>query len=73
MVKLYGADNCMQCKMTERKLKELNVPYEKFNIRNDEAALNHIKELGYQGVPVIEKGDLHFQGFRPTELQALVS
>lgn len=73
MVKLYGADNCMQCKMTEKKLIELNVPYEKFNIRTDEEALNHIKELGYQGIPVVEKGDIHFQGFRPSELIALTS
>lgn len=71
MVKLYGADNCVQCKMTEKKLDELAIPYEKFNVRTDEDALNYIKSLGYQGIPVVDTGTTHFQGFRPSELSLL--
>lgn len=71
MVKLFSKPGCFQCRLTEKKMNELGVEYEKIDVLQDESALNHIKELGYNELPVIEYGQINFSGFRPNELEKL--
>ncbi len=72
MVNLYSKKNCQQCKMTARKLDSLGVPYNKIDVELDAKALSHVKDLGYQGLPVVEFNNVHFQGFHPQKLNELV-
>ncbi len=43
------------------------------NLTQDQQALNHVKSLGYQQVPVIIAGDDHWSGFRPDKIGALAN
>lgn len=68
---VFTKPGCRQCKMTKRKLNELGKDFEEVNVMEDENALSHVKELGYQALPVIEFGETVFQGFRPDQLEKL--
>jgi glutaredoxin-like protein NrdH len=75
----------VQCTATERKLKELGISFKKFDVTQDEKALNWLKEMGYQQAPVVvpsfdynitdAKGErvVHWSGFRPDLLAQLAS
>lgn len=70
-VMFYGTKGCQPCRATQRKLDSLGVQYTYTDINTDEEALNRIKGLGYQQVPVLVKGDVHFSGFQPDRIAAL--
>jgi glutaredoxin-like protein NrdH len=38
------------------------------DLATDEQAMAHVKELGYQSVPVVVDGDRHWSGFRPDKI-----
>lgn len=71
MVRVYTRTNCMQCKFTKRKLDEINVTYEEINIDEVPEALEHVKELGFKSVPVVETENDTWNGFRPNKLATL--
>ncbi|PVF11823.1 NrdH-redoxin, partial [Yersinia pestis] len=48
------------------------ISYQIIDLTEDEQALNHVKSLGYQQVPVIVAGDEHWSGFHPDKINALV-
>jgi len=73
MVKVYSKNNCMQCKMVKKYLTEHDISFEEHNIENEPEYRDYVLGLGYQAVPVVEKGDASFYGFRPAELKALAS
>ncbi|PWF99385.1 glutaredoxin-like protein NrdH [Levilactobacillus bambusae] len=69
---VYSKYNCMQCKMTKRYLDEHNVAFEERNVNDHPEYLDHLKNQGFQSLPVIESVDLPpFSGFRPAELAKL--
>lgn len=73
MIKIYSKPKCMGCKFAKEYLDERNVPYEEIDTYNTEGALEHIKELGFQGLPVIElEGFDPFQGFAPDLLNKMI-
>lgn len=37
----------------------------------DQDAYAHVRELGYQQVPVVEVGQQHWSGFRPDKISGL--
>ena len=53
MVTVYSKTDCFQCKLTERKLTQEGIAFEKVNIEEDARALEHVKSLGYMQVPVV--------------------
>lgn len=71
MVNLFSKPGCIQCKFAERDLVRLGIPYQKVNVLENTEALAHIKELGYSGLPVLERGEVNFQGFKPDKIKAL--
>ncbi|BDB62379.1 glutaredoxin family protein [Rhodococcus sp. RDE2] len=62
---------CQQCVATKRHLDRQGTPYELRYVDQDPEAADAVKLLGYQAVPVIVAGDMHWSGFRPDKLNAL--
>ncbi len=70
-IKVYSTPTCVKCKQARRLLDKMGADYDYIDVTTDEAALAHIRELGFSNVPVLEKGDTIVHGFRPTEIRAL--
>lgn len=74
---VYGKPQCAQCAMTERKLKELNLPYRKIDVTVDENAYNTVMAMGYQQAPVVvvpfdwQADASHWSGFNPGYLESI--
>lgn len=74
MIKVYGKPSCMQCQYTEQWLQEHNILYEKLDVTSQPTALERVKELGFQSLPVVEaNGQEAWSGFRPERLEGLAS
>ena len=71
-VTVYSKPNCMQCNFTKKYLKERDIAFEEIDVTKDEDALNKIKDMGYQAVPVVITDNDHWYGFRPEKLAELV-
>ena len=63
---LYTKPGCQPCRMTKRKLDGAGMYYTEVDVTQDETALNYVKGLGYEGVPVVyvstPEGDFHWNG-----------
>lgn len=69
-VKIYSTPFCVYCKMTKDFLKKNNIPYEDFNVSEDEKAREEMTKKSHQlGVPVIEINGEIFVGFNRPELE----
>lgn len=62
---------CQQCVATKKHLDRQGTPYELRYVDQDPEALDAVRLLGYQAVPVVVAGDMHWSGFRPDKLNAL--
>ena len=71
MVTVYTLPACVQCDSTKRVLTRTGVEYSVVDLSQDEAAMEMVKELGYNAAPVVVVGDEHWSGFRPDKLAAL--
>ncbi|MFW5393074.1 glutaredoxin-like protein NrdH [Yersinia sp. 2544 StPb PI] len=69
---IYSKPDCVQCNATYRAFDKQGISYQKIDLTADLQALNHVKSLGYQQVPVIIAGNEHWSGFRPDKINALV-
>ncbi|MGX7075330.1 glutaredoxin-like protein NrdH [Globicatella sanguinis] len=71
-VTVYSKPNCMQCNFTKKFLEDNSVEYTMIDVYENEDALNKIKEMGFQSLPVVEiEGEEPFFGFRPDRLEKL--
>jgi glutaredoxin-like protein NrdH len=70
---IYTKPDCVQCNATYRALDRQGIDYRVIDLTQDQQALNHVKSLGYQQVPVIIAGDDHWSGFRPDKIGALAN
>lgn len=71
-ITVYSKPNCMQCNFTKKYLDDKGVEYSTLDVFADEEALNYIKSLGFQSLPVVEiDGEDPFNGFRPDLLAKL--
>ncbi|HDL7394317.1 TPA: glutaredoxin-like protein NrdH [Yersinia enterocolitica] len=68
---IYSKPDCVQCNATYRAFDKQGITYQVIDLTEDSRALNHVKSLGYQQVPVIITGDDHWSGFRPDKISAL--
>ncbi|HFI0463504.1 TPA: glutaredoxin-like protein NrdH [Streptococcus suis] len=71
-VTVYSKPNCMQCNFTKKFLEDNAVQYTLIDVYEDQAALDRVKSLGFQSLPVVEiEGEEPFFGFRPDRLAVL--
>ena len=62
---------CQQCVATKKHLDRQGTPYAVRYVDEDPAAADWVKLLGYQSVPVVMVGDMHWSGYRPDKLNEL--
>lgn len=70
-ITIYSKPDCAQCNATYRAFDKHWIDYQVIDLTQDQQALNHIKSLGYQQVPVVIAGDDNWSGFRPDKISAL--
>lgn len=71
-ITVYSKPGCMQCNFTKKFLEDNNIPFVAKDVEKDIEALNEVKSLGFQSLPVIvADGFEPFTGFRPDVLEKL--
>jgi len=70
---VYTKPSCVQCTATYRALDNKGIEYEVHDVSIDEAALDHVKSLGYLQAPVVVTDDDHWSGFRPDKIAGLAA
>lgn len=74
MITVYSKPSCGQCFFTKRYLDELGVTYKEVDVLEDAKALDYIKSLGFESLPVITaEGHEPHSGFRPDRLAKMVN
>ena len=65
-VVVYSKPNCKNCILTKNWLTGNGTEFDTIDIMEDESAVDHIKGLGFLGVPVtVVEGQEPFDGFKP--------
>ncbi|MBD2766228.1 glutaredoxin-like protein NrdH [Kocuria sp. cx-455] len=70
---VYSKPSCVQCNATYRAMNKKGVPYTVVDVTQDQTAYQHIVDLGYQQVPVVETEHEHWSGYRPDKITTLAS
>ena len=70
-VVLYSKPRCGQCVATAKALTSRGIPFVKVDITQDENATARVHALGYQSLPVVTAGDMHWSGFQLTKIDQL--
>jgi len=70
-VTVYTSPACMQCEATKRRMKKRGIHYRPVDLSQDPEALEHVKSLGFNQVPVIVAGEESWSGYRPDRIDAL--
>lgn len=70
-ITVYTKPQCPQCDATKRTLDNLGFDYRIVDVTQDSAARQRLLDMGFQGAPVVEAGDVRFSGFRPDKLKTL--
>lgn len=70
-VTVYSKPSCVQCNATMRELDKKGVNYSVIDVTEDQAAYDHVIELGAQQVPVVETEAEHWTGYRPDKISGL--
>lgn len=70
-ITVYSRKACVQCDATKRKLGKLGLEYNEIDVDVDKEALDHIVNLGYQQLPVVETPADHWSGYRIDKLAGL--
>lgn len=69
---VYSKPSCVQCNATYRALDAKGIDYQVVNLAEDAAALEYVKDLGYQQAPVVVVDDQdHWSGFRPDHIDRI--
>lgn len=70
-VTVYSKPSCVQCNATYKALDKKGVDYQVVNVAEDATAYQHVVDLGYQQVPVVETPTDHWSGYRPDKISSL--
>ena len=70
-VTVYSKPSCVQCNATYRALTKKGIDYTVVDVTEDAGAYEHVVELGYQQVPVVETASDHWSGYRPDKISSL--
>lgn len=73
MVIVYSQPNCQPCLQTKRHLDRIGVSYQEVNVREDEAALTKIINMGFQAAPVVMVDDKAWSGYQPDRIDELAA
>ena len=68
---VYTNPGCQPCRMTKKMLDQAGISYTEVDLSQNEAALEHVKELGHRQAPVVETDSTDWSGFRPDLIAAL--
>ena len=71
LVTVYSKPSCVQCDATYRALDKKGVDYAVIDVTQDQAAYEHVLELGAQQVPLVETETEHWTGYRPDKISGL--
>ncbi|QWA12196.1 glutaredoxin-like protein NrdH [Sodalis ligni] len=72
-ITIYTKPDCVQCHATCRALDSKGLLYRKVDILQDRQALDYVRSLGYQQVPVVETAGDSWSGFRPDKISGLAA
>ncbi|EFE54789.1 glutaredoxin [Providencia rettgeri DSM 1131] len=72
-ITIYSKPNCVQCNATYQALDRKSISYQIIDLTEDSQALELVRKLGYQQVPVVIAGDKHWAGFRPDMISLLAA
>lgn len=72
MITIYGQPGCQRCRLIGQYLEKRDVPYNYRDVSIDQGALDQVKLMGYQSVPVTAIGDMHWEGFRPDKMDRAI-
>ncbi|MFE2994148.1 glutaredoxin family protein [Nocardia sp. NPDC059246] len=72
-VVLYSKPGCGQCFATSKALLARGIPFVKRDVSTDENAAERVRNLGYQSLPVIVAGDMHWSGFQLTKIDQVAA
>ncbi|WP_043737792.1 glutaredoxin family protein [Nocardia asiatica] len=70
-ITVYGRPACSRCHTTTAHLERLGLPYTYRDVTTDEAAYDAVAVLGYQELPVVTVGDMHWSGYRHSKIKQL--
>lgn len=70
---VYGKPGCTQCFATTSILARRNVPYTYKDVSSDAEAFSTVEFLGYQSLPVVVAGDIHWSGYRHENIRRLIN
>ncbi|EMI5492524.1 glutaredoxin-like protein NrdH [Providencia stuartii] len=73
VITIYSKPNCVQCNATYQALERKNIPYQVVDLTEDDDALQFVRQLGYQQVPVVVADQEHWSGFRPDMISRLLA
>jgi len=73
IITIYTKPDCVQCHATCRALTRHGISYQVVDLLADRQALDHVKSLGYQLVPVVQTATEHWSGFRPDKINQLTN
>ena len=74
MIKVYTKPNRQQCNFTKIFINDNGIEAEFIDVTKDDQALAEMKALGYNSIPVVYVDETtHWFGFRPDELEKLVT
>lgn len=78
-VTMLTKPQCVQCKMTARKLDEAGIAYQTIDLTESEAALEWAQGHDFMSAPIVVVGDMETEdfnawaGFRPDRIDALTA
>ncbi|NKT16146.1 glutaredoxin family protein [Rhodococcus hoagii] len=70
-VTVYGKPGCQGCRLTVRHLDKQGTPHTYRDVTTDPDAAAAVAALGYQALPVVTAGDMHWTGYSPDRLNTL--
>ncbi|EHD20480.1 MULTISPECIES: glutaredoxin-like protein NrdH [Brenneria] len=70
-ITIFTKPDCVQCNATRRALDKQGISYRLVDLTEDEQALQQVRALGYQQVPVVMTANDHWSGFRPDKISTL--
>ncbi len=71
VITIYSKPDCVQCNATYQALDRKSIPYQVIDLTQDHEALQFVRQLGYQQVPVVVADQEHWSGFRPDIINRL--
>lgn len=75
-INLYTTPGCHQCRITQRKLNDRNLPYRLIKLENEPTIAAHLKARGLLQAPIVEipgKEAQIWSGYRPDLIDQLAA